>query len=136
VLGSFEQKAPRDPSHDLNSVSVSNAGPAMQAVYHKLGTSLLEHYDALEAKKPGSRLLIAVAGPPGSGKTTSMTQVATIVNAQRPQNSPLTLVVSMDGYHYPRAYLDTLPNREEAYIRRGALWTFNAAAIVTLVRRC
>lgn len=106
----------------------------MQAVYHKLADHLLEQYDALEAKESGSRLLIAIAGPPGSGKTTSTNQIAAIVNAQRKRNAPLAVVISMDGYHYPRTYLDALPNREEAYLRRGAPWTFDAPSVVALVR--
>jgi len=108
----------------------------MQAVYHKLADNLLKQYDALEAKEPESRLLIAIAGPPGSGKTTSTIQIAAIVNSQRKQNTPFAVVISMDGYHYPRAHLDTLPNREEAYLRRGAPWTFDAAAVVALVKSC
>ena len=43
----------------------------MQAVYHKLADNLLKKYDALEAKEPELRLLIAIAGPPGSGETIS-----------------------------------------------------------------
>jgi pantothenate kinase len=108
----------------------------MQAVYHKLADNLLKQYDALEAKEPGSRLLIAIAGPPGSGKTASTIQIAAIVNSQRKQNTPFAVVISMDGYHYSRAHLDTLPNREEAYLRRGAPWTFDAAAAAALVKSC
>ena len=55
---------------------------------------------------------------------------------QRSQAAPLAAVVSMDGYHHPRAYPDSLPNLEEAYIRRGAPWTFDAAAVVALVESC
>ncbi|KAL4927026.1 uncharacterized protein BDV17DRAFT_267963 [Aspergillus undulatus] len=40
----------------------------------------------------------------------------------------------MDGFHYPRKYLDTLPNHEEAYARRGAHWTFDAAGVLHLVK--
>lgn len=46
----------------------------------------------------------------------------------------LSAVISMDGYHYSRAYLDTLENREEAYRRRGAPWTFDSGAILAFVR--
>lgn len=41
----------------------------------------------------------------------------------------------MDGFHHPRSYLDSLPNRSEAYARRGAPWTFDAVGVVELVQR-
>lgn len=41
----------------------------------------------------------------------------------------------MDRFHLPRSTLDTLPNREEAYRRRGAPWTFDADKVVDFVRR-
>jgi pantothenate kinase len=43
------------------------------------------------------------------------------------------IAVSMDGFHLPRSTLDALPNREEAYIRRGAPWTFDVDALLTFV---
>jgi pantothenate kinase len=39
----------------------------------------------------------------------------------------------MDGFHLPRSALDALPNRAEAYARRGASWTFDAAGVLNLV---
>lgn len=39
----------------------------------------------------------------------------------------------MDGFHLPRATLDQLPNREEAYIRRGAPWTFDVERFVAFM---
>ncbi|KAL3471386.1 P-loop containing nucleoside triphosphate hydrolase protein [Aspergillus californicus] len=40
----------------------------------------------------------------------------------------------MDGFHYPKKHLDTLSNRSEAYARRGAHWTFDAAGVLILVK--
>ncbi|MFM2032594.1 MAG: hypothetical protein RLZZ297_1359, partial [Chloroflexota bacterium] len=36
-----------------------------------------------------------------------------------------------DGFHYPKAYLAAMPNAAEAFARRGAPWTFDAAGFVT-----
>jgi len=38
-------------------------------------------------------------------------------------------VVPMDGYHLPRIELDKMPNRDEAYRRRGAHWTFDVKSL-------
>lgn len=79
------------------------------------------------------RLLVAVAGIPGSGKTTTASAVAQRLNSGP---SPIrTVLIPMDGFHLPRATLDQLPNREEAYIRRGAPWTFDATRFLTFVHQ-
>jgi pantothenate kinase len=41
----------------------------------------------------------------------------------------------MDGFHYTRAQLDAFPDPAEAHKRRGAPWTFDADAVVALVKR-
>lgn len=41
----------------------------------------------------------------------------------------------MDGFHYPRAVLDTFPDPKEAHARRGAAFTFDAAGVVALVKQ-
>jgi pantothenate kinase len=41
----------------------------------------------------------------------------------------------MDGFHLPRSTLDKLPNHEEAYIRRGAPWTFDRSGFVRFMRQ-
>lgn len=38
----------------------------------------------------------------------------------------ICVVVPMDGFHYPKAYLDKMPNPTEAHNRRGACWTFDS----------
>ncbi|KAL3461802.1 P-loop containing nucleoside triphosphate hydrolase protein [Aspergillus heterothallicus] len=86
------------------------------------------------------RYLIAIAGAPGSGKTTLATAVAARLNTMlnTSTNKPhVALVMSMDGFHLPRATLDALPSpkREEAYIRRGAPWTFDVDAFGAFMRR-
>jgi pantothenate kinase len=107
--------------------------PMMETIYQHLAAHTVAKLETLNSKSPGSRLLIAVAGPPGLGKTTSTKAIAALINIKDP-STPVAAVVSMDGYHHPRSYLDALPNREEAYRRRGAPWTFDSAAIVELAR--
>lgn len=41
----------------------------------------------------------------------------------------------MDGYHYTRAQLSAMPDPERAHARRGAEFTFDGAAFLTLVQR-
>lgn len=40
----------------------------------------------------------------------------------------------MDGFHLPRNALDALPNKAEAFARRGASWTFDAHAVLDLIK--
>lgn len=79
------------------------------------------------------RTLIALAGPPGSGKTTIAKEVARRLNTGLV--TPTTVVVPVDGFHYARAVLDTFPQPREAHARRGAAFTFDAAGLVALVRQ-
>ncbi|OAA59746.1 Phosphoribulokinase/uridine kinase [Niveomyces insectorum RCEF 264] len=79
-----------------------------------------------------SRAVIALAGPPGSGKSTIAKMVVDRLNVGRPV--PAALVLPMDGFHYSRAVLNAMPNADEAHARRGAAWTFDADGLVALLR--
>lgn len=106
----------------------------MQATYENLASRAIQKYNDLQSSHlDNRRLLIALAGPPGSGKTTIATHVAAHINKQL-GNPNSALVVSIDGFHLPRKALDALPNKEEAYARRGAHWTFDATAAAHLVQ--
>lgn len=48
---------------------------------------------------------------------------------------PTTVVVSIDGFHHPRAVLDTFPDPKEVHERRDAAFTFDAAEVVALVQQ-
>jgi pantothenate kinase len=88
---------------------------------------------ALERQiSPAKRVVIALAGPPGSGKSTAAQKVIDLLNQGRQE--PWAQLVPMDGFHYPQQALDEFPNRTEAYARRGADWTFDAAKLLDFVR--
>lgn len=79
----------------------------------------------------GKQQWIAVAGGPGSGKSTLTQKVCDLINAKA--GSEIACVIPMDGYHLFRSELQALgddPNTEYTYdellIRRGSPWTFDA----------
>ncbi|HPY42700.1 MAG TPA: hypothetical protein PLM98_19395, partial [Thiolinea sp.] len=87
----------------------------------------VQHLAAL-AQSTQQRLLIGLAGLPGSGKTTLAKQLQSDFLKQHPQNS--MQVLSMDGFHLSKAQLSAFPDPERAFARRGAPWTFDAAGFV------
>lgn len=91
----------------------------------------LQHLQTL-AHSTQQRLLIGLAGLPGSGKTTLAKQLQSEFLNQHPASS--MQVLSMDGFHLSKIQLRALPNAEEALARRGAPWTFDTAGFVAKVR--
>ncbi len=79
------------------------------------------------ALPPGRRLLAALAGPPGAGKSTAAEALAARVTAL----GPLAQAVPMDGFHYDDAVL-----RERGLLEmKGAPETFDAAGLAALLDR-
>ena len=70
------------------------------------------------------RRLIAVAGPPGSGKTTLAEKLVMHLG-------PSAALVPMDGFHLDNSILDARGHRA----RKGAPHTFDAAGFVHAIRR-
>jgi pantothenate kinase len=90
----------------------------------------------LASDRAPHRTLVGIAGPPGSGKTTIATNVLALLNTNPTSGTPLPAVaVAMDGFHYTRAQLDAFPDPVEAHKRRGAPWTFDADAVLALVKQ-
>lgn len=85
--------------------------------------------DILVAAGGVSRYLVAVAGPPASGKSTLAEQLSTAINTQ--VGCEVSVVVPMDGFHLDNAVLEQLGLLQ----RKGAPETFDAEGFVAMVRR-
>jgi pantothenate kinase len=81
----------------------------------------------ISAARGRSRYIVAIAGPPGSGKTT----VADHLLKQLHATGESAVVVPMDGYHLDDVILNARGHRS----RKGAPHTFDAAGFVHLIRR-
>jgi pantothenate kinase len=76
----------------------------------------------------GDRVIIAVAGPPGAGKSTLAESLADCLNADLPGSAA---VIPMDGFHYDDAVLDARSLRS----RKGSAPTFDVAGFRHLLQR-
>ncbi|BDA86395.1 nucleoside triphosphate hydrolase [Aureimonas sp. SA4125] len=76
----------------------------------------------------GSRLLVALAGPPGAGKSTTTATLADRLNAATPG---LCGVLAMDGYHFDDAVLHSRGHRP----RKGAPFTFDLGGLRAMLQR-
>jgi pantothenate kinase len=73
----------------------------------------------------GRRILLGVAGSPGSGKSTFTACLADALGSEA------ALVVPMDGFHLGNAIIDGTPLRQ----RKGAPDTFDVGGYLSLLRR-
>ncbi len=83
--------------------------------------------DQLRAESRDGRVLVAVAGEPGAGKTTFVRRLA----AELERLGVATGVLPMDGFHLSNAVLEKLGRRQ----RKGAIDTFDADGYVHLLER-
>lgn len=105
-----------------------------------------------QCSDPPSRILVALAGVPGSGKSTvsqalllelasrGIDHVAVVPMVRRLLLFPLSLFraiiidqIAQDGFHYTKETLSTFEDAENAFRRRGAPFTFDAASFLALV---
>jgi pantothenate kinase len=108
----------RESSH-----ATGTSGKAM-GVTERLGfTALVER---LVASQGAARRLVAVVGPPGSGKTTFAERLAAAVTPQVAAE-----VLAMDGYHYDDILLDARGHRP----RKGAPHTFDVDGFAAMLTR-
>lgn len=82
----------------------------------------------IAATKRDGRLIVAIAGPPGSGKSTVADTIVETLNADKPG---LAAVLPMDGFHFDDAVLNAMGRR--AY--KGAPDTFDVGGLCSLLQR-
>lgn len=97
---------------------------------HELYERIISLYETKTKAGSKKRLIISIAGVPGSGKTTL---AETLV--KKLSNSIKTAMLPQDGFHLYRSELQALPNPEEAVERRGAPFTFNSKAFLELIKK-
>jgi pantothenate kinase len=85
---------------------------------------LLRRIEAL----PGDRVLIAVAGPPGAGKSTLAEVLVDTLNARLPGAAE---VIPVDGFHYDDAVLSDWGLCSQ----KGAPQTFDVGGLANLLER-
>lgn len=90
---------------------------------HRLVDQIAARYDA------SRRFLVAIAGPPGAGKSTLAEKLAPALN-ERIKDQP-AIVVPMDGFHYD----DGLLEARGLLAKKGAPETFDADGFVALLKR-
>jgi pantothenate kinase len=109
----------------LGRKGLVTAVTTMDEAYANLAARI---WEVASARAP-KRILVGMAGPPGSGKTTIAAKVLGLLNSELGKPA---VAIPMDGFHYTRAQLDAFPDPTEAHKRRGAPWTFNVDAVLAL----
>jgi pantothenate kinase len=104
----------------------------VEQFYYPLATWLLPKSRSLP------RLMVAVAGPPGSGKSAFGMLLVAVLNAEA--EASVAALVGLDGWHYSNAYLETHfveRDGERIALRsiKGAPETFDAAAAYACLSR-
>ena len=80
-----------------------------------------------DESRQGQRVLVAIAGAPGSGKSTISGELVRILNLQKVPAA----IVPMDGFHLDNRVLDDLGLRG----RKGSPESFDAAGFLHMMRR-
>ncbi|KAJ2722699.1 hypothetical protein GGI07_003162 [Coemansia sp. Benny D115] len=106
---------------------------ATQQTVAELADYLVERMKE-RASSSDRRVIVAVSGTPGSGKSHLSELVSAAVNT-RVDGAPVATVLPMDGFHLTKAQLASMDDPALAMLRRGAPWTFDSQAFVELVRR-
>lgn len=74
------------------------------------------------------RKLVAIAGPPGVGKTTLTQALSKLINLQ---HRGMCSILAMDGYHYDDLYLEQMAWKS----RKGAPYTFDVEGFAHMLGR-
>ncbi len=81
-------------------------------------------------RQVGVRTIVAIAGPPASGKSTLAEAVVLTLNAQQSSAVPVATLVPMDGYHLDNRILEP----RGLLTRKGAPETFDAVGFCTAIK--
>jgi pantothenate kinase len=84
--------------------------------------------DILRSAATERRLLVALAGPPGVGKSTTCEALADILNTVAPGSAG---ILAMDGYHFDDLLLVARGDRP----RKGAPHTFDLGGLAAMIER-
>jgi len=121
----------------IGQMTSAKKDAAMFNEYSKLCRDLI---DAHYSPSGGSQKWIAVAGGPGSGKSTLTAAVVQMVNDEcrkKGADKDACVCLPMDGFHFSRAELQKIAEKnpsvtfEQLIARRGAPWTFNVDGLVS-----
>lgn len=77
------------------------------------------------------RILIAISGPPGSGKTTLAETLVKELNQVSPEPIPHAALIPMDGFHYDNDWLKDRGLNE----RKGSPETFDTSGFCKAIER-
>lgn len=91
-------------------------------------SNLQDLADLVLEQSTGGRTITAIAGAPGSGKSTTAEALVEVLNASRPESAA---VFPMDGYHFDDAVLHARGQRP----RKGAPFTFDVAGFGHMLTR-
>jgi pantothenate kinase len=86
--------------------------------------------DRKEQQQQQRQYWVAIAGGPGSGKTTIAHEVSECLNRMEPNCS---IVIPMDGFHYAKSRLKQLDPSGLLLQQRGSPWTFDAELCLQLL---
>lgn len=79
--------------------------------------------------KGRNRIIIAIAGPPGAGKSTLSDRLLAVFAESHGED--VLAVMPMDGYHFDNAILDARGQRD----RKGAPYTFDVDGYAAMLER-
>ncbi|CCE86372.1 Piso0_004857 [Millerozyma farinosa CBS 7064] len=96
----------------------------------KLASRVKNIYKSKNQDGSGRRVLISLAGVPGSGKSKLSDQLVKELGDEL-----RSVVVPQDGFHLYRRELEQMNNAPDAIRRRGAPFTFNASRFVELIKQ-
>ena len=125
----------------MNSPLSIRKDAAMVPTYIRLRDELVKaHFSNSEGKQKW----IAVAGGPGSGKSTLTAALVDMVNEKcrdEGATNDVCVCLPMDGFHFSRAELRSIADREPSITfekliaRRGAPWTFDVEGLVSCLKK-